>query len=122
MTERLSYNEIYSSNQKTQNLNSNDSYDEVTKTKIGMDFQDNYVDPRQIGVIFKRKTRYFIFIILVVTNLIINMDHGTIPAATSEIKLDLSIGDDTLGIFGSLVYFGNLLGIFSFMFRFNGFF
>ena len=85
---------------------------DAVKTKVDNEFQDHCLEPRQIGVVFKRRTRYFIFLILVVTNLIINMDHGTIPAATSEIKEDLKIDDDTLGIFGSLVYFGNLLGIF----------
>jgi hypothetical protein len=44
------------------------------------------------------------------------MDHGTIPAATSEIKNDLNINDDILGIFGSLVYLGNLLGIIKYIF------
>ncbi len=38
------------------------------------------------------------------------MDHGTIPASTAEIKKDLDIGDGSLGVFGSLVYLGNILG------------
>ena len=119
MSDRLSYIDTYSS-QKQNNLNPI-TYDDMVKNKIDM-YKDNYLDPKQIGVVFRRKTRYFIFVILVLTNLIVNMDHGTIPAATSEIKYDLNINDDTLGIFGSLVYFGNLLGIFCFMLRCNGFF
>jgi len=66
----------------------------------------------KIGVKFSRKIRYLIFFILVLTNLIMNMDHGTIPAATLEIKQDLKIDNDVLGVFGSLVYLGNLIGKF----------
>jgi hypothetical protein len=35
-----------------------------------------------------------------------NVDHGIIPAATSEIKASLDIGDSQLGVMGSLVYCG----------------
>ena len=66
----------------------------------------------KIGVKFSRKIRYLIFFILVLTNLIMNMDHGTIPAATLEIKQDLKIDNDVLGVFGALVYLGNLIGKF----------
>lgn len=38
------------------------------------------------------------------------MDHGTIPAASNEIKHELGINETALGTFGSLVYFGNLVG------------
>jgi hypothetical protein len=58
-----------------------------------------------------RNVRWLIFIILFLTTIFINMDHGTIPAATKDIKLDLNIDNNSLGIFGSLVFFGNLLGI-----------
>ena len=47
---------------------------------------------------------------MTLTNIVINMDHGTIPAASNEIMTELKIEEDTLGTFGSLVYFGNLLG------------
>ena len=69
-----------------------------------------FLSPKQIGYVFSRNTRYFIFVLLIFINLIINMDHGTIPAATSEIKQDLNIDNDNLGVLGSLVYLGNLLG------------
>lgn len=110
MSESLSHTDNLS--YKKPNIVNYTSDIDAVKTKVDNEFQDHCLEPIQIGVVFKRRTRYFIFLILVVTNLIINMDHGTIPAATSEIKEDLNIDDDTLGIFGSLVYFGNLLGIF----------
>lgn len=57
----------------------------------------------------KRK-RILLFFVLAMLNLIINMDHGTIPAASNEIKKDLQIDEAALGTFGSLVYFGNFVG------------
>ena len=102
MKESLSYSE--------QHTNSIDC--EVSKDSKAYytDFQSAVVDLKQEGVIFSRNVRCSIFLIIIMTNLIINMDHGTIPSATSEIKMDLEIDDGQLGIFGSLVYFGNICG------------
>jgi len=47
-----------------------------------------------------------IFTLLSTTNLLINIDHGIIPAATFEIEKSLSIGNGQLGLLGSLVYAG----------------
>jgi hypothetical protein len=57
-----------------------------------------------------KNVRWFIFIILLLISIMVNMDHGTIPAATLEIKESLKAGDDILGVFGSLVFFGNIIG------------
>ena len=59
---------------------------------------------------YSRKSRYVCFMIFMITNLVMNMDHGIIPAVTTEIKHDLDIGEAMLGVFGSMVYVGNLLG------------
>jgi len=40
----------------------------------------------------------------------VNLDHGIIPAATKEIKTDLQIAEVELGLLGSIVYGGLLLG------------
>jgi hypothetical protein len=48
----------------------------------------------------------------VLTSITLNMDHGTIPAITNELRVDLSVNDTELGAFGSLVYLGNFIGIF----------
>ena len=57
-----------------------------------------------------RKKRMYVFILLSLTNVVLNLDHGTIPAASNEIMKELNIDEATLGTFGSLVYFGFLLG------------
>lgn len=56
---------------------------------------------------FKRK---LIFFLLFITNIIINFDHGAIPAATTEIKAEMKINNVKLGSLGSLVFFGLTLG------------
>ena len=44
------------------------------------------------------------------TNVLINIDHGAIPAAVYEIKRDLGIGQTEIGLLGSLVYVGLTFG------------
>ena len=39
-----------------------------------------------------------------------NVDHGTLPAAIRKIKEDLNIDYENIGLLGSLVFFGNLIG------------
>jgi hypothetical protein len=103
MSDKLSYAEDYSL--KIQGLSSNSTITEEPK-----ETQQKPLDLVKKGIVFSRKFRYTIFFIILITNLIINMDHGTIPASTAEIKRDLDIGDGSLGVFGSLVYLGNILG------------
>lgn len=103
MSDKLSYADDYSLKIQSSSISSSNS--ETTKEN-----QQKPVDLVKKGIIFPRKFRYTIFFIILITNLIINMDHGTIPASTAEIKKDLEIGDGALGVFGSLVYLGNILG------------
>ena len=77
-------------------------------------------NPRTVKL--SRRTRWVLFFLLFIIQILMNMDHGTIPAATDEIRNDLKIKDDVLGIFGSLVFFGNLIGTFYLFIRFNYFF
>jgi hypothetical protein len=56
---------------------------------------------------FKRK---LIFLLLFVINILINVDHGAIPAATKILKRDLMMDNISLGIIGSLVYLGLVFG------------
>lgn len=61
-------------------------------------------------IILKSKGRYLVFSLLLTLNIFVNMDHGNIPAATKEISTYLSIDIATLGLFGSLAFFGSLIG------------
>lgn len=59
---------------------------------------------------FKRK---LIFSLIFIVNVLINIDHGAIPAATTILKRDLDMDNVSLGIIGSLVYLGLVLGALS---------
>ena len=52
-------------------------------------FEKNTIDDFNLP----RSVRWFIFIVFVFMNILMNIDHGTIPAATYKIITDLSIND-----------------------------
>jgi hypothetical protein len=61
-------------------------------------------------VVLEREKRCWVFVYIIVINIFINFDHGYFPAATEEFKRDFQINSSLLGLFGSSVYFGNLIG------------
>ena len=44
------------------------------------------------------------------TNLMVNLDHGIFPACTEEVRQDIGIPNTALGIMGSIVYLGLVVG------------
>ena len=50
------------------------------------------------------------FILAIITSITLNMDYGSIPDITKELRTDLSVNKSVLGAFGSLVYLGNFIG------------
>ena len=56
---------------------------------------------------FKRK---LIFILIFLLNILINLDHGAIPAGTTSLKQENNLDNVKLGIIGSLVYLGLIFG------------
>ena len=44
------------------------------------------------------------------TCVVVNMDHGVIPACTWELKKQLHVDDLFIGILGSLVFAGLMIG------------
>jgi len=59
-----------------------------------------------------------LFGVIFVTNFMINLDHGILPAATEQVRDDLGLSNLNLGILGSLVYLGLVIGNPSFKSRF----
>lgn len=51
-----------------------------------------------------------IFALFFMTSLLINMDHGSIPAATDAIMRDFSLSRVELGTLGSIIYLGLTAG------------
>jgi hypothetical protein len=56
------------------------------------------------------------FYVIFFTNLMINVDHGILPAATTVLKTDLELDNMNLGLLGSLVYLGLVLGMYNLSF------
>ena len=111
-----------STNGSNNRLSYLDSYEEILmfkKNKGGRKREKLTKESNPKEVVLSRKSRWVLFTLFFVIQIIMNMDHGTIPAATEEIRKDLDIDDDILGIFGSLVFFGNLIGTFYLFIRFN---
>jgi hypothetical protein len=61
-------------------------------------------------IVLARNKRCWVFAFIIAVNIFINFDHGYFPAATEEFKKDFNMNSSMLGLFGSAVYFGNLLG------------
>eukprot|EP01017_Pseudomicrothorax_dubius_P035288 TRINITY_DN491_c0_g1_i4.p1 TRINITY_DN491_c0_g1~~TRINITY_DN491_c0_g1_i4.p1 ORF type:complete len:611 (+),score=66.14 TRINITY_DN491_c0_g1_i4:84-1916(+) len=51
-----------------------------------------------------------IYMSILLVNILVNLDHGILPAATKEIRRDLKLNDVELGVLGSIVYLGLVLG------------
>lgn len=51
-----------------------------------------------------------LFSILLISSLFVNLDHGVIPACTSDLKRELEVDDLFIGILGSLVFAGLMAG------------
>lgn len=45
-----------------------------------------------------------VFVVICVTNILVNVDHGCIPACTVTIKRDLDLDNASLGVLGAVVY------------------
>jgi MFS transporter, Spinster family, sphingosine-1-phosphate transporter len=59
---------------------------------------------------FGKHSRALIFILLTFTNIMINFDHGAIPASSTNLMRELNLDSLSLGILGSLVFLGLTFG------------
>ena len=90
------------------NNNQNGDNNEQTKNLI---VNDKAVEIIKKGsFIISRKIRWVIFSLFIVINLLMNFDHGTVPAATEQLRNYLNLSDSELGLFGSLVFVGVIIG------------
>jgi len=65
---------------------------------------------------------YTIFGLIFVSNVFINVDHGSLPGCSNNIKEDLNIGNLEFGTLGSVVYGGLTLGsaVATWVYRYDG--
>jgi len=91
-----------SANQNKSIINNNNNQNDIEKQII------NNKSPKFTRL--SRTGRCWLFVIFVFLNIIVNMDNGTVPALIDEIRSELDISKDIVGLFGSLQYGGNLIG------------
>ena len=65
--------------------------------------ESKYRKDTQSNTKLSSKILSLIFAQIFITNILINFDHGTIPAALTEIKTDINLSNANIGILGSLV-------------------
>ena len=71
---------------------------------------NNEIIPQENLIELSPKGRNIVFILYLVSNVLISMDHGSIPASINELRQQLTSYDQSIGLFGSLVYFGYIIG------------
>lgn len=59
------------------------------------------------------------FALLLFFNLVINIDHGVMPAGAITIKTQLGVSNTEYGLLGSIVFFGLVLGSLAATFVYN---
>ena len=85
---------------------------------INENIYSSYVDEREITIgklysyrrPYSKYRRKLIFILICIINILINCDHGAIPAGAKELKEAKQLSNIQLGSIGSLVYLGLVLG------------
>lgn len=59
---------------------------------------------------YNRAIINFLFVNVFISNVLLNVDHGILPAASTFIKEDMGLDNLGMGILGSLVYLGIIVG------------
>jgi len=115
-------NKLYSVNEKNANANSvknignhnghqttNRVLDEKENNPENADLAPEVCEKERV-IFISRNKRIAIFVLIISINIACNLEHGTIPACTDELKAKLGITEDMVGLLGTLMYCGNLIG------------
>ena len=100
------------------NTNFNSYIKENKEEKINDFNSSDYTNEKEITIgklysyrrPYSKYRRKLIFILICIINILINCDHGAIPAGTTELKKAKNLSNIELGTIGSLVYLGLVLG------------
>ena len=68
-----------------------------------------------------KKVIYFLFFVILLMNLLINFDHGVMPAGAPSMQADLQLNNTEYGWLGSVVFIGLTLGSISASFTYQKF-
>ena len=84
-----------------------DSYTQLPSEDIGNEVYLNLNPNGNISI--SKSTRWYVYTLFVISNIFITIDHGSIPASTWNLY-KIFKSNQEIGLFGSLVFVGNLLG------------
>lgn len=62
------------------------------------------------SVVLSPSQSWKIYLIFCITNILLNIDQGVLPAATNEMMIDLDLTEMEFGLLGSLMYIGLITG------------
>jgi hypothetical protein len=77
---------------------------------VDMEVEANKLAEAEYFNSYSSKVRYSLFAILFLSNVMINIDHGTLPGGSDGIKFKANINNWSFGVLGSIVYLGLTLG------------
>ena len=98
------YNNLNSKSNKEESMHFENTSDYTNEKEITIGKLYSYRRP------YSKYRRKLIFILICIINILINCDHGAIPAGTKELKEAKNLSNIQLGTIGSLVYLGLVLG------------
>ena len=65
---------------------------------------------RELSKHYNQKVIYVVFVLIFLSNVFCNVDHGTLPGCSNQIKESVNINDVQFGTLGSVVYGGIVVG------------
>ena len=80
------------------------------KKTSSIDLNDHFINKFSYRRPFSKEKRKFIFLLIFIIDILINCDHGALPAAIIELKKEFNYENSQVGMIGSAVYLGLLLG------------
>ena len=105
---QMSLIEIKQDNRNNEEINQNREVNEENKALSTSN--KNIESIKSLSYVISRRIRWILFLIFIFINVLMNFDHGTIPAATEQLRSYLELTDSELGFFGSLVFVGVIIG------------
>jgi MFS family permease len=112
LRELLASDNMHIKNEKKNNLSiTKDSF--LSEIKLRRyDNSDSLNHELTVGIRrgFGKFMRKMIFILIVIIDILLNVDHGAIPAATTILMNELKLDSFSLGVIGSILFFGLTCG------------
>lgn len=74
---------------------------------FSMSLTPHFEYPKNLSL--SKRVRWLVYCLFLIANIFISLDHGSIPASTKQLRSFVH-SDQAIGLFGSLVFVGNIIG------------